>query len=503
MNASDPRLEWVRQYAEGSASVEVTAQLETALQQDAELRTLLLDYLNVDAALNEVFAYQQPLAQSPARGKVKAASMSKKWSPYAAAAALVLFAAGWFSVHSFSQPWAVVVRSAGAQLDGLWQDIPTKLRGENIELTKGALELVTARGAKVVVEAPASFRFESAGYLRLIRGKVAADVPPSAKGFTVITPDGNAVDLGTRFGVDVPLNGSSEVHVFQGEVIAQPKGTVSKQSLRGGEALSMGSGTGTARELRSSAFIQPDEMPSLTAGLAAGQWSKAESALTSLRADPALITLLDFESGPLPEGTFRMARGRWPSSHAPEFVSVGDHMKLDVGGGGQAWKQLTLAAWVRLDRLGEPYQSLYHTDGWGSFMERSQRGLKAGQIHWMIVENTSMRLAIYGNTVVGKPASIMWGDSVRQVLPERGRWAHLATVYDSTAKTVRFYLNGEFDNEVRMDLAHPALLGPAQIGNWNVKDRKLSGRVDEFLILGRAMTSDEVRDLHAAGSPYH
>jgi hypothetical protein len=88
------------------------------------------------------------------------------------------------------------------------------------------------------------------------------------------------------------------------------------------------------------------------------------------------------------------------------------------------------------------------------------------------------------------------------VLPEQGRWVHLAAVYDAPAKTVRFHLNGRLDREVRLDVAHPARLGPAQIGNWNRNDRRLSGRVDELVLLGRAMSDAEVRALHAAGSPY-
>jgi hypothetical protein len=51
-------------------------------------------------------------------------------------------------------------------------------------------------------------------------------------------------------------------------------------------------------------------------------------------------------------------------------------------------------------------------------------------------------------------------------------------------------------------VAHPARLGPAQIGNWNRNDRRLSGRVDELILLGRAMSEAELRELHAAGSPY-
>ena len=41
-----------------------------------------------------------------------------------------------------------------------------------------------------------------------------------------------------------------------------------------------------------------------------------------------------------------------------------------------------------------------------------------------------------------------------------------------------------------------------QIGNWNRIDRKLSGRIDELLILGRAMSDAEVSALFEAGNPY-
>lgn len=190
-------------------------------------------------------------------------------------------------------------------------------------------------------------------------------------------------------------------------------------------------------------------MHELSAGLAAGQRARADAALADLRKDPALVALLDFEKEEnAPRGVFRRVQGRWPGSHAPEFVNVGDHLMLDVGAG-REWPQLTLAAWVRIDRLGAPYQSLLHTDGWS--------GNNPGQVHWMINRDTTMRLALIGNTLA--PGS-----------EERD--------------------------------GHPARLGPAQIGNWNQKDRKLSGRVDELLLLGRAMTDTEVREVYGAEVPY-
>jgi hypothetical protein len=115
-----------------------------------------------------------------------------------------------------------------------------------------------------------------------------------------------------------------------------------------------------------------------------------------------------------------------------------------------------------------------------------------------------MRLALRGNSLApGSSEQHGFPDSNTSVLPQRGRWMHLATVYDSEARSVRFYLNGQFDKETLQKIAHPARLGPAQIGNWNRQDRKLSGRMDEFLLLGRALSDSEIRELYLSGNPYH
>ena len=475
-------------YFDGTITPPQMQQLNALLQTDAAARREFAELLNVDSALAALAADwtpAQPAAEplKPARWR----TAPRRWLTAAACISLLLVAWFWPDSH---RAFATVGKAAGVVelADG------ARLRGDTYAIRAGSVSLITALGARIVIEAPAEFHFESAQRLHMKRGRVAADVPPAAKGFTVITPTGNAVDLGTRFGVDVPTSGAAEVHVFQGEVITKASGALANQSLRGGDAVSFDQGASTARELRSAAFIQPDELPGLTAGLAAGQRARSAAAVTILKQDPSLIALLDFESGEELPGVYRRAQGRWPGSHAPEFVNVGDHLKLDVGGG-RDWPQLTLAAWVRIDRLGAPYQSLLHTDGWS--------GNNPGQVHWMINRDTTMRLALIGNTFA--PSSIeqtSHPDSRTPVLPKQGRWVHLAAVYDSTLGTIRFYLNGQFDKEARMRIAHPARLGPAQIGNWNQQDRKLSGRVDELLLLGRAMSDDELRALHAAGNPY-
>lgn len=481
------REQWLQEYCEGTASAETTALLERALREDPEYRLHFLEYLNLDQALSSAGGSAQ-IETEPAPAPLPFRAGPSRWG--ALAAGLTLLALGPWAAHALRSPYAMVTSTTGnGPREG------TSLRSRQVRFEAGVVEFLTAKGARIVVEAPADVHFESADTLRVLRGKVAADVPPRAKGFTVLTPNGNAVDLGTRFGVDVPESGDAEVHVFQGEVIAQATGAQTKQSLRTGEALAMHNGVNALRELRSAAFIQPDEMPQLSAGLAWGQRARAQTSLQALKAEPALIALLDFTDNTHLPGVFRMAQGRWPGSFAPEFVHQGDHLKLDVGAE-RLWPQLTLAAWVRLDQLGSPYHSLYHTDGW--------QNETPGQVHWMLTKDSRMRLALRGNSLApGSTERDGFPDSSTSVLPQRGRWVHLATVYDADARSVRFYLNGQFDKETLQEVAHPARLGPAQIGNWNRQDRKLSGRMDEFLLLGRALNDGEIRELYLSGNPYH
>jgi hypothetical protein len=485
----DPRSQWIQEYRDGIASDETTSNLERALREDAEFRLGFLEYLNVDAAIAAQAAFEGETESGPVVSFTPKRHRLEHIPWLAMAASMTLMGLLAWGVQAIRAPFAIVTSSVGASFSQ-----GSAVHGGSLRLDIGAVEFLTPKGARVVVEAPAEIRFESSESLRVMRGKVAADVPPKAKGFTVVTPDGTAVDLGTRFGVDVPVSGDSEIHVFQGEVIAQAKGDLLKQSLRTGEAFTMNNGKGASRELRSAAFIQPDEMPQLSAGLSSGQNGRAQTSVAAFRKDPTLIALFDFK---LPEqfsGVFRRVQGRWPGSHAPEFVQPGDHIKVDVGGG-QEWPQLTLATWVRIDQLGSPYQSLYHTDGW--------QAETLGQVHWMLTKDNTMRLALRGNTLAaGSVEKHGYPDSMTSVLPERGRWVHLATVYDSEARTVRFYLNGQFDKETRQEVAYPARLGAAQIGNWNRDDRKLSGRMDEFLLLGRALSDVEVRELYQSGTPY-
>ncbi len=116
------------------------------------------------------------------------------------------------------------------------------------EIESGEALLAFNSGATVTVEGPASLRIETRNRVFLHSGKLTADVPPAATGFTVNTERMNIVDIGTRFGISVSENGDADLHVMEGEVEAsRARGNSAVQLVR--EGLSLRADSRTRSEL--------------------------------------------------------------------------------------------------------------------------------------------------------------------------------------------------------------------------------------------------------------
>ncbi|MEM6258979.1 MAG: LamG-like jellyroll fold domain-containing protein [Planctomycetota bacterium] len=98
---------------------------------------------------------------------------------------------------------------------------------QRLTLTEGFAEITTNRGAKVLLQAPATIETtDSDNAVRLHRGKLVGRCEtPSSKGFVVHAPGMDVIDLGTVFGVSADADNGSTVTVMEGSVRAEPAET--------------------------------------------------------------------------------------------------------------------------------------------------------------------------------------------------------------------------------------------------------------------------------------
>lgn len=153
-----------------------------------------------------------------------------------AAAILAMAAVWWISAY---QTQATLYRSDTAKWAG--KEPPLKLRsGSRLKLDSGLAEIHFKNGAEVILEGPAEFEIRNDGNAWLERGKIMARVPERAIGFTLETPRGKVIDLGTAFGTSVTDNGETETQVFVGKVRIHPFDRDDGMIIRENEKLAMG-----------------------------------------------------------------------------------------------------------------------------------------------------------------------------------------------------------------------------------------------------------------------
>ncbi len=110
---------------------------------------------------------------------------------------------------------------------------------EPLRLAQGMVDVAFDSGAEAVIEGPAQFRLKSANRIELRSGRLFANVSEAARGFTVDTPCGRIVDLGTQFGVEVDSDNSSDLYLFKGKAALTParaEGSGASEILAAGQA---------------------------------------------------------------------------------------------------------------------------------------------------------------------------------------------------------------------------------------------------------------------------
>ncbi len=199
-----------------------------------------------------------------------------RWIPLAAAACAAIFAGVMWKMDPSPSREVAHGASYVAELAGMeaavWAEgSPPLHEGENLkpltlELVSGRIELHFMEGASVAVQGPAKIELISEKRMRLFSGRLSADVPTRAIGFTVDTPVSEVRDLGTRFGVAVADGGATETHVFEGEVDVMPNAAVDRtgsvRRLQTDQGLALAKGQKTPIEIvaNPAAFPLPERI---------------------------------------------------------------------------------------------------------------------------------------------------------------------------------------------------------------------------------------------------
>lgn len=177
------------------------------------------------------------------RDKVETSRRRFRLAAVAASLALAAVGITWFALQS-KEPDSFATVSRLENVSGFSDEVEVgRLFDQNrdrLVFPVGLVELDLAGRGSMLVEGPADLRFTSADSAELHRGRIVMRATKKGIGYSLNTPRGRVVDLGTEFGVLVQDNDEVEAHVIDGEIEVL-SGQSGRVKLKRDEALSMGS----------------------------------------------------------------------------------------------------------------------------------------------------------------------------------------------------------------------------------------------------------------------
>ncbi|MEM7601374.1 MAG: LamG-like jellyroll fold domain-containing protein [Verrucomicrobiota bacterium] len=524
----EDRPQWLLDgYCSGSLSDEEFAEFEGMLREDESLRRRLIGYRMLESDLRAHEETKVHLAARTEAGPVQLKTLRRLRAEVVAMAAVIavlliglavlgLRGISWPSSDVATEPIvdpgvAVLTR----EIDAQWENAEVRL-GDSMprglwQLVSGTAELEFYSGASVILEAPATLEITSENHGILHAGRLRADVPHHAHGFTITTKSVELVDLGTAFGMEVGADERTSVHVFDGEVeIFEPNG---ERQQGEGEILLAGEGRvlSLSTEPRSieadgSRFLTPTEIGEKARLHEQENFSRWLSHAGQWKEDSRLVAHYPFQEGGGRSlenqsstefnglrGAIIGARwksGRWPDKGALDFKRPSDRVRIEVP---EKFESMTLVAWVRIDGLDNNFNSLLLSDGWD----------RPGAVHWQILKSGEIELAVWHGQ---KETHNSRAPFVLHPF-DFGQWLQLAVVYDGASGTVSHYRDGKLSGVVTLPAVVPLSIGNAEIGNWTppaLKSRQIrqfNGQMDELLIFNAAFSDAEIQTLYQHGRP--
>jgi len=504
MSAIDADLEALfNRFADGIASEADEERLGQVLRSSAEARQAYRQFMDLHSALHWDYVavaapegfpdLSQPASPSPAFGRARWVGAFFAGIAVATAAAIAI--AVFWQNHSSSpqETAALLVDKVDAEFAEERGPSGVRFGPGNYELLGGIVHLRFAQGADMILAGPARFEVTDAQNVRLLSGKARIIAPATAKGFTVATKAANYIDLGTEFGLRIEPDGASDLYVFDGQVnVADPRsGKVLSEVFEGKSSRYVDGVAAVPPQLQATDFPTPGAI-----GLK--RWEQYEQ---ELRKSPGLIAFFPFRRGDDPtilanaigddvmsDGKIVGARwvsGRWHGHGGLLFDRDTDFVQLEITG---EHKELTIAAWIKVDRLDFELNAILNSDGY-----------KAGGVHFQLNRQGFPR---GGVIVEGNFKDKIVGNAVQV-----GAWAHVASVISASTHSQQIYVNGILVRERTWRQDEMIRPGSCRIGNWfsetkdRLANRAFRGRIDELAIWNRVLTQQEITQMVDAGRP--
>lgn len=335
----------IQQLLDGEISAEDFARLDVELRRNPEALSAYRLFAGIHCGLVRKGEIDAAIRTSPVvpidRLMVLQRRRIAKTSALAAAAVVILSGLVLWLTMAPERSTAIasfeITPGSSYAVSHLANDVSTSKSalslGSTIRLDHGAIELSLPHQVRAVLEAPATLTLVDDRTVALDRGRAFFEVKsPDGHGFTVETPHRKIVDLGTAFGIDLPIGtDQTHLHVFEGSVrIDGPEGKQTGATIRAPIAVSLPR-SGVSMQLEPSAdrFLRrlPDKVESVfVEDFESGLLADSDYAI---HMDPTVI--LDHagnpfagisEKAPWRFSTPKELRIRNPSFEAGEFGAV-------------------------------------------------------------------------------------------------------------------------------------------------------------------------------------
>ena len=233
----------ILQAIDGTISEADFERLQDTIATDDGVRTEYLRAVRLCESLGDIDLESMPLPEIGNTTREWKTGSTRLLSVAAAVMLLVGAAAFWLGRQDVVDPSGIIAESPEIAEESLieghaalrrsvdfkWPVGATSYREGDVlpdgrlQFNAGVAEIDFFCGATLIVEGPAILDIESHWLVRVVEGRLRANVPPAARGFTIKAADSEIIDLGTEFALEVGPE-MARVEVLDGEV-----------ELRGGE----------------------------------------------------------------------------------------------------------------------------------------------------------------------------------------------------------------------------------------------------------------------------